>query len=68
MMKELDRGVTALQGTGMYSGNEKQVLLIVVSGKEITQVIHIIKRIDKKAFVIINDVREILGEGFSIMN
>ncbi|HBN86300.1 MAG TPA: hypothetical protein DDZ89_20950 [Clostridiales bacterium] len=68
VMKELDRGVTALQGTGMYSGNEKQVLLIVVSGKEITQVIHIIKRIDKKAFVIINDVREILGEGFSIMN
>lgn len=68
VMKELERGVTALHGTGMYSGNEKHVLLIVVSGKEIPQVINIIKNTDTKAFVIINDVREILGEGFTNIN
>ncbi|NLY98020.1 MAG: YitT family protein [Clostridiaceae bacterium] len=65
VMKELDRGVTALQGTGMYSGKEKKVLFIVVSGKEVPHVINIIKRVDMKAFVIISDAREILGEGFS---
>ena len=64
IMRELDRGVTALHATGMYSGQEKQVLLCVVSKKEIAAVLDIVNKNDRSAFVIICDAREVMGEGF----
>ncbi len=64
LMKRLDRGVTALNGTGMYTGGQKNVLMCVVSVKEVVTVKDIVKEIDPNAFVIVTDVREVLGEGF----
>ncbi len=64
VMDELERGVTGLEGRGMYSGNQKNVLFCVVSKKEIVQVKDIVSRIDRHAFVIVSDAREVLGEGF----
>lgn len=64
IMEELDRGVTGLDAKGMYTGNEKCVLYCVVSRKEIVDVKEIVHSIDSKAFVIVSDVREVLGEGF----
>ena len=64
IMEELDRGVTGLDAKGMYTGDEKCVLYCVVSRKEIVDVKEIVHSIDSKAFVIVSDVREVLGEGF----
>ncbi len=64
IMKDLDRGVTGLNGWGMYTGQEKTVLLCVLVRREIPRVKSIVKEIDKDAFVILTDVREVLGEGF----
>lgn len=64
LMEGLDRGVTGLSGKGMYSNMDKQVLLCVVSKKEIVQLKEIVKELDTKAFVIVADVKEVLGEGF----
>lgn len=64
IMENLNRGVTSLHATGMYSGQEKKVLLCVVSKKEIAAVLDVIRRIDPAAFVIVSDVREVMGEGF----
>ena len=64
VMRELERGVTGLHGMGMYSGNEKKVLICVVSKKEIVEVKDIVSKIDSKSFVIVTDAREVLGEGF----
>jgi len=64
IMTTLDRGVTALKGTGMYTGNDRRVLLCVVHRGQLTQLKEIVNDIDKKAFVILTDVREVLGEGF----
>lgn len=64
IMKELDRGVTGLTATGMYTGNNKCVLYCVVSKKEIVTVKELVDEIDSDAFVIVSDVREVLGEGF----
>lgn len=64
LMKELDRGVTGLDAKGMYSGEEKCVLYCVVSTKQIVQLKDIVVEIDPKAFVIVSDAREVLGEGF----
>lgn len=64
VMQEMERGVTGLRGMGMYSGNEKKVLICVVSKKEIVEVKDIVSKIDSKSFVIVTDAREVLGEGF----
>ena len=64
IMHDIDRGVTGLKARGMYTGSEKLVLYCVVSRREIVQVEEIVTEIDPDAFVIVSDVREVLGEGF----
>ena len=64
IMTKLDRGLTGLDATGMYSGDKKTVLYCVVSKKEIVDLKDIVAEIDTKAFVIVTDAREVLGEGF----
>ena len=61
---ELQRGATILNGRGLYSGNEKNVLLVVVSKKQVVALKKLVKRIDPNAFIIISDIFEVLGEGF----
>ncbi|MBN2221600.1 MAG: YitT family protein [Vallitaleaceae bacterium] len=64
IMKQLDRGVTGLEGKGKYSKESKEVLLCVVSKRQIVLLKEIVRDIDKAAFVIVADVREVVGEGF----
>ncbi|MCT4598524.1 MAG: YitT family protein [Vallitalea sp.] len=64
IMSQLDRGVTGLQGTGKFSKQRKEVLLCVVSKKEIVKLKEIVREIDKNSFVIVADVKEVVGEGF----
>lgn len=64
IMVEIDRGVTGLKATGMYSKQDKRVLFCVVSKKQIIQLRDLVKRMDAEAFVIVSDVREVFGEGF----
>lgn len=64
LLHDVDRGVTGLKGMGMYSGKDKMVLLCVVKREEITTVRRIVKEYDPRAFMLLIDVREVLGEGF----
>ncbi len=64
VMERLGRGVTALQGKGMFTGSERQVLFVIVNRTEIALIKEIVREIDPHAFVVIGDVREVLGEGF----
>ena len=64
IMEQLERGVTGLKARGMYSGDEKCMLYCVVAKKEIVALKELVYRIDRHAFVIVGDVREVLGEGF----
>lgn len=64
LLSVLERGVTSLSGKGMYTGQAKNVVMCVVSTKEIVTLKTLVSEIDKKAFVIVSDVREVLGEGF----
>ena len=63
-MMELDRGMTGLHAKGMYTRQEKCMLLCVVSRKEIVWLKEIAMKTDPKAFLIICDAREVWGEGF----
>ncbi|WP_368263843.1 YitT family protein [Enterococcus innesii] len=59
------RGATLLAAQGGYQQADKQVLLIVASDQEFMQIRQIIETIDPKAFVIVNNVSEVLGQCFS---
>ena len=61
---ELKRGATILKGQGLYTGYEKNVLLVVVSKKQVITLRRLIKRIDPNSFIIISDIFDVLGEGF----
>lgn len=64
IMHQIGRGVTGVNATGMYSSRDKKMLFCVVSKKEIVKIIEVAQKIDKNSFVIISDVREVMGEGF----
>lgn len=64
IMTKLDRGVTGFHAIGMYSKEKKTVLYCVVSKKEIVELKDIVAQTDDRAFVIVTDAREVLGEGF----
>jgi len=64
--RDMNRGVTLLHGEGGHSGREKTVLLCAMKGRlHIIRLKQDVKAIDPEAFVIIGDVKEVLGRGFS---
>lgn len=58
------RGSTSLNGRGMYKKEEKNVLMCVASRNEVREIRKIVREIDKNAFVVITNAREVFGEGF----
>ena len=68
IIEQIERGVTCLEGKGMYSGASKKVLLCVVGKRQIPSIVQIVRGYDPSAFVIIQDAREVMGEGFGKMD
>lgn len=68
VLHEMGRGITAIPAKGMYSNDEKNMLICAVGKKEITALMDIVDKNDPRAFMIVTDAREVLGEGFSEYN
>lgn len=63
---DIRRGVTVLKGSGGYTNSEKDVLICACYDNQTGKFIKKIKSFDEKAFLIITNAKEILGEGFKI--
>ncbi|OMF33832.1 hypothetical protein BK133_13675 [Paenibacillus sp. FSL H8-0548] len=61
---ELERGVTLIPAKGAFSGQQKEIVYCVVQRQEIRRLKMIIRNIDPRAFIVINEVQDVLGEGF----
>ena len=61
---KIKRGTTAIYGKGMYKKDKKQLILCVASRGEIREIRKIINDVDKDAFLIITNAREVYGKGF----
>jgi len=61
---ELSRGGTILKGQGLYTEQPRDVVYTVLGRNEITKLVQRVKQIDPNAFVIVENVHEVLGEGF----
>ena len=60
----MSRGATALKSRGLYQNIDREVIITIVTLKEVSNLQELIKKIDPDAFVIINNVHEVLGNGF----
>ena len=66
ILAQVDRVVTMLYGEGGYKQEQKQIVLSIVSNRELPQVEKLIRQIDPEAFMIISRVTEVRGRGFSL--
>jgi uncharacterized membrane protein len=64
ILEELGRGVTALEGTGMYTGSAQSVLLCAITSVQIDHLRDIVQHVDADAFVVVNVAEEVRGGGF----
>jgi hypothetical protein len=64
ILEQMRRGVTALNGTGMYTGKSHSVLMIALTVTEVPQLKSLVSEADSQAFVIVSPAQEILGRGF----
>ena len=64
----MDRGVTILRGEGAWTGDDKQVLMVAFKQKEIVQIKQVVHETDPRAFMIVCDAHDVLGEGFGDYN
>lgn len=64
IFEQLDRGATSLKAKGMFSNTDKGMLFCVLSNRQVPKLKEIVNMIDPKAFLIVTEAREVLGEGF----
>ncbi len=64
IMNELDAGATVLEGKGAYTGQKKEVLMVVLRMRSLPEARDIVREEDKKAFMIVTRATSVFGEGF----
>jgi uncharacterized membrane-anchored protein YitT (DUF2179 family) len=64
ILVDMDRGLTRIEAVGGYSGQNRPILMVVLSQMEVIKLKILVSEIDPHAFVILTDAREVLGEGF----
>ncbi|MDY8046397.1 YitT family protein [Paenibacillus polymyxa] len=64
IIRDMDRGVTIIPAVGAFSMQAKHVAYCVVPRQEIRRLHQIVKSVDPRAFIIIQDVHDVHGEGF----
>jgi uncharacterized membrane-anchored protein YitT (DUF2179 family) len=65
VLREMERGATILSGKGAFTGQPREMVLTVVSQAEVPRLKQIVHEEDEKAFVILGNAHEVLGEGFN---
>ncbi len=64
ILTKFQRGVTGIRCIGMYSKKSTLMLYCVVSPRELPKLAAFVKKSDPEAFIVTNDVRQVLGKGF----
>ena len=62
--QEIKRGATGIYGKGMYTNQEKMIIMCVARRRHIIKIKELAKKIDENSFIIITDAREVYGLGF----
>jgi len=65
LLNEIDRGVTVWRAEGGYTKKNKNLIMCVVNQNEFSKTRQVINQIDPEAFIVVSNVSEVIGEGFS---
>jgi uncharacterized membrane protein len=65
ILTDLRRGITALSGKGMYTGQDRSVLMCALTVTEVHNLKSAVAKEDPQAFVIVSPAQEVLGRGFN---
>lgn len=68
LLEEADRGVTVLEASGAYTNQKRPVLMCVIPNRDYSALEDSITALDKEAFIIVTDVHEVRGRGFTYPN
>jgi len=66
ILEELDRGCTIVESRGGYTNQRRDMLMVVVPIDEYQKLINTVHAMDSSAFVIVSDIKEIRGRGFTL--
>ncbi|MFV0554326.1 MAG: YitT family protein, partial [Mangrovibacterium sp.] len=61
---EAKRGLTVLNGNGGFSGDERKVLMVISSKREMQEIFNVVREIDPDAFITVGTVMGVYGQGF----
>lgn len=64
ILYKLERGGTYIKSSGMYTGQDKDVIFVVVSRNQVSEMRSFVKGVDSMAFMVVVDANETLGDGF----
>jgi uncharacterized membrane-anchored protein YitT (DUF2179 family) len=64
ILTDLERGVTSINATGVYTGAERSMLYCVITRSEVSILKSLVLEADPGAFIVIGQAHEVLGEGF----
>ncbi|MFA7371513.1 MAG: YitT family protein, partial [Sphaerochaetaceae bacterium] len=65
VIDELQHGGTVFTGTGIYTGQERQMLMTIIPNQKIGRLTSLVNRLDSEAFMVVEEAYKVLGEGFT---
>ena len=65
ILSRVDRGMTMLHGAGGYSGKESEIIMSIISNYELPKIEQLARSIDPDCFMIVSQVTEVWGRGFT---
>ena len=65
ILEQLGHGGTILSGSGMFTGSDRPVIMTVVMNHKLAQLTNIVHKTDNKAFMVVQEAYQVLGEGFT---
>ncbi len=68
IIKKLKHDVTYIPAVGGYTDETQKMMMIIIRRRELSQLLHFVRQVDSKAFVIVSDIEKAFGEGFSDIN
>ncbi len=66
IQEKMDRGTTLLSMEGGHTRKKTMMVLVIVSGRELNKLNSLVSEVDDKAFMIVNQVGEVRGRGFTL--
>ncbi len=65
IIKNMNHGVTYIPTVGAYTNESYKMIMVVIKRREMAELLSVVKRIDPKAFVVVEDIDKAFGEGFN---